>query len=91
MCISQLSIVSQASNQGLLSIAMASTIMPVLPLVLVPANSRCLVGMHRLLHGVSPGSADLELGTVLPTALKFEVYITLTWPFCALKINCLQL
>ena len=79
LCISQLPTVSPALNQGLLSIAMASTIMPVLPLVLVPANSRCLVGMRRLSHGVSSGNnADLELGTVLPTALKFEVNITLT-------------
>ena len=93
LCISQLPTVSPALNQGLLSIAMASTIMPVLPLVLVPANSRCLVGMRRLSHGVSSGNnADLELGTVLPTALKFEVNITLTcFFFGVLKINCLQL
>ena len=33
---------SKRIRRGLLAIAVAATVMPVLPLVLVPANSRCL-------------------------------------------------
>lgn len=64
---------------GLLSIAMASTIMPVLPLVLVPANSRSCgksFGLLDSLFGLGQAIFTVALG-----ALRKEGGFSLAMPF----------